>query len=85
LGSFREQAELTFANVGRVLEAAGTSWENVVRVGIYLTDLKNFAEMNDIYKQYVVEPYPARTTIQAVLAPNVAIEVDCIAVMPDAG
>ncbi len=80
-GSFREQAKVAFNNVGALLEAAGTSWEHAVKVGIFLADLKNFAEMNEIYKEYLTEPYPARTTIQAVLPPNVAIEVDCIAVI----
>ncbi len=82
LGSFREQAKLTFDNVTTLLEAAGTSWENAVKVGVYLTDLKNFGEMNEVYEQYLAKPYPARTTIQVGLPPNVAIEVDCIAVVP---
>jgi reactive intermediate/imine deaminase len=82
LGTFAEQAEMTFDNITTLLEAAGTSWANVVRVGIFLEDLGNFAEMNEIYKRYVVAPYPARTTIQAVLPADAKIEVDCIAVVP---
>jgi 2-iminobutanoate/2-iminopropanoate deaminase len=81
LGSFREQAELTFQNVGAVLEAAGTSWEHVVKVSAFLADFDNFAEFNEVYQQYVKEPYPARTTVQAGLG-RIAIEVDCIAVIP---
>ncbi|MGC9348495.1 MAG: Rid family detoxifying hydrolase [Anaerolineae bacterium] len=82
-GSFREQAELTFQNVTTLLEAAGTSWEHVVRVGVFLADLENFAEMNEIYKSYLTEPYPARTTVRAGLSPQMLIEVDCIAVVPE--
>jgi len=82
LGSFREQAELTFQNVTTLLEAAGTSWEHVVKVGIFLADLSNFAEMNEIYRRFLTPPYPARTTVQAGLSPGMAIEVDCIAVVP---
>lgn len=82
LGGFAEQAEMTFDNITTLLEAAGTSWANVVRVGIFLDDLSDFAEMNEIYKRYVVAPYPARTTIQAVLPAGAKIEVDCIAVVP---
>jgi len=82
-GSFEEQAKLTFDNVTTLLQAAGTSWEHVVKVGVFLADLGNFAEMNDIYKKYLTEPYPARTTVQAVLPPQMAIEVDCIAVIPE--
>ncbi len=78
-GSFREQAELTFRNVGALLEAADTTWAQVVKVGVFLADLGDFAEMNEIYKQFVQPPYPARTTVGAGLPPKMAIEVDCIA------
>jgi 2-iminobutanoate/2-iminopropanoate deaminase len=80
--SFQEQAELTFNNVTALLTAAGTSWAHVVRVGIFLADLKNFAEMNKIYERYVSQPYPARTTVQAGLPGGMEIEVDCVAVIP---
>lgn len=82
-GSFREQAELTFQNITTLLEAAGTSWANVVKVGVFLADLSNFGEMNEIYKSYLSEPYPTRTTVQVGLPPNMAIEVDCIAIIPE--
>jgi 2-iminobutanoate/2-iminopropanoate deaminase len=81
LGSFREQAERVFQNIGILLEAAGTNWENVVKVNVYLADFNNFAEMNEVYRKYLKEPYPARTTVQAVIG-AIAIEVDCIAVVP---
>jgi len=81
-GSFREQAELVFQNISVLLEAAGTSWADVVRVGVFLADLGNFAEMNEIYRTYLQEPFPARTTVQAVLPLNMLIEVDCIARVP---
>ena len=82
LGSFREQAELAFQNISALLEAAGTSWAEVVRVGVFLADLGNFAEMNEIYQSYLTEPYPARTTVQAGLPAKMLIEVDCIARIP---
>ena len=83
LGSFAEQAEQVFENLKTLLEAAGTSWEHVVRVGIFLADMANFAEMNGIYQRYLTKPYPARTTVQTGLpAPGMLIEVDCIAVVP---
>lgn len=83
LGTFREQAELAFKNVGTLLEAAGTSWANAVRVGVFLADLGNFPEMNEIYETYLTKPFPARTTVQVGLPPKMAIEVDCIAVVPE--
>jgi 2-iminobutanoate/2-iminopropanoate deaminase len=83
LGSFAEQAEQVFENLKTLLEAAGTSWEHVVRVGIFLADMSYFAEMNGIYQRYLTKPYPARTTVQAVLpGGKMLIEVDCIAVVP---
>ena len=82
-GSFEEQAKLAFDNVTMLLEAAGTSWEHAVKVGIFLADLKNFPQMNEIYKAYLTEPYPARTTVQTVLPTQMAIEVDCIALIPE--
>lgn len=82
-GSFEEQAKLTFDNITKLLEAADMSWEQVVKVGVFLADLGNFNHMNDIYQEYLTEPYPARTTVQAVLPPQMAIEVDCIAVIPE--
>jgi len=81
LGTFREQAEQTFRNVGALLAAAGTSWARVTKVNVYLADMKDFQEMNEVYKTFAVEPWPARTTVGAALG-QIAIEVDCIAVMP---
>jgi 2-iminobutanoate/2-iminopropanoate deaminase len=82
-GDFRQQAERTFRNVQSILEAAGAGWKDVVKVNIYLSNILDFAEMNEVYRQFIVEPYPARTTIQAVLSGIMLIEVDCIAVVPD--
>lgn len=82
LGSFGEQAKLVFDNLATLLEAAGTAWVNVVRVGIFLADLSDFAEMNALYETYLTKPYPARTTVQAGLPAGMLIEVDCIAVVP---
>lgn len=83
LGSFREQAERTFRNVGAILEAAGSGWAHVTKVNVYLADMKHFAEMNEIYRTFVPQPWPARTTVGAALG-QIAIEVDCVAVVPPA-
>ena len=83
LGSFREQAELTFRNVGALLEAAGATFADVVKVSVHLADLADFPELNDVYRQVFSEPYPARTTVRSGLN-RIAIEVDCIAVLPEA-
>ena len=81
LGSFQEQAELTLRNISAILDAAGTSWKNVVKVNAYLADLSNFPEFNRVYQHFAVEPYPARTTVQSSLH-RIAIEIDCVAAIP---
>lgn len=81
-GDFREQAERTFRNIGLILEAAGASWQDVVKVNIYLANVLDFTEMNEVYRHFIPAPYPARTTVQAGLIGQMLIEVDCIAVLP---
>jgi len=82
-GNFREQAERTFHNVQLILEAAGATWQNVVKVNVYLANGLDFAEMNEVYRNLLSDPYPARTTVQAGLIGQMLIEVDCIAVLPE--
>ena len=77
-GSFAEQAHAAFRNLAAVAEAAGGSLEQAVRVGVYLRDFGDFAEMNEIYAQYLTgENPPVRTTIPVALE-GMAIEVDAI-------
>ncbi|MDQ3249354.1 MAG: Rid family detoxifying hydrolase [Chloroflexota bacterium] len=81
-GSFADQAQQVFQNVGALLEAAGTSWQHAVKVTIFLADFANFAAVNEVYVKFVSAPYPARTTLQATIGQS-AISVDCIAVLPE--
>ncbi len=78
----RAQVKQVFENLTTLLEAAGTSWANVVKVGVFLSDMKHFPVLNEIYSTYVTPPYPARTTVQAQLPGGIDVEVDCIAVVP---
>ena len=82
LGDFEQEVRLTLDNLTRVLNAAGADWTHVARVGVYLTGGDNFAEFNRIYSEYAVAPYPARSTIICQLLAGIAVEVDCIAVLP---
>ena len=79
LGSFYEQAELTFKNIEMILGSINVGFQDVVKVNVYISDLNNFPELNTVYKKNFTEPYPARTTIRADLLNEIAIEVDCIA------
>jgi reactive intermediate/imine deaminase len=79
-GDIEAQATRVFENLKAVLGAAGASFDDVVRVGIYLTDLGNFATVNEVMKRYFREPYPARSTIGVAALPRgAAVEVDLIA------
>lgn len=80
-GDIAAQARQVFENLKAVLTAAGASFDHVVRVGIYLTDLGDFAAVNEVMKQYFHEPYPARSTIGVAALPRAAqVEIDMVAV-----
>ena len=71
-----------FDNLKAVCEAAGGSLEDVARVGIYLTDLADFAAVNAVMGEYFMAPYPARSTIQVAALPRGArVEVDAVLVL----
>jgi 2-iminobutanoate/2-iminopropanoate deaminase len=78
---FREAATQTLANVQTIVEAAGASMRDVVKVHAYLRDMADFAVFNEVYKAFFMEPYPARTTVQSGLA--IPLEVDVVAVLPE--
>lgn len=83
-GDISAQATQVFENLKAVLAAADASFEQVVRVGIYLTDLGNFSAVNDVMKRYFHEPYPARSTIGVAALPRAAaVEIDMVAVSGD--
>jgi 2-iminobutanoate/2-iminopropanoate deaminase len=79
-GDIGRQTERVLNNLKAVLEAAGSSLENVVRTTVYLSDLGDFAEMNAAYGSFFTEAPPARSTVQVSRLPRDArIEVDVIA------
>ncbi len=80
LGDIRAQTTLTFRNIEAVLEAAGSSFDKVIRCTVYLKDIADFAAMNEVYARTFEAPYPARTTIQAAALPaGIAVEIECTA------
>ena len=76
------QARQALENLKHVLEVAGVSLQNVVRVGVYYEDINNSPVVQEIYKEFFPIDPPARTSIQAVIAKNALIEFDCIAILP---
>ena len=79
-GDISEQMKTTVENIRIILEGAGSSLENVVKVTVYLSDMDRFSEMNELYKDFFGPVYPARTPIQAGRLPlDIDIEIDVIA------
>ncbi len=82
-GDISAQADQSMRNVSALLKAAGAGWEHVVRTTVFLADMDDFAAMNVVYARYVVDPAPARATVQVARLPrDVRIEIDAIAVIP---
>lgn len=84
--TLREQTLQTLANVKSVLEAGGASWDDVMMLRVYLTDVAHFAEMNEIYNTYFEEQNlkdapAARTTVYVGLPAGLLIEIDALAVL----
>ena len=78
LGDVRSETRRTLQNIRAILEAAGSSLRNVVRVGVFLADMKDFDGMNAVYREFFTEDPPARTTVGAQLS-KIKVEIDCIA------
>ena len=80
LGDVQSETRRTFENIRAVLEAAGSSLDDVVKCNVYLRDINDFAAMNEVYETFFSAPFPARTTIQAGALPGgIAVEIECIA------
>ena len=80
-GDIAAQTRQVLQNVGALLAAAGLTPDHVVRTTVFLADMNDFAAMNDVYRTFFTEPYPARSTVQAARLPRDArIEIDAIAV-----
>ena len=78
-GPFESQAKRVFDNLRAVCRAAGGDFDRVVRVTVYLTDLANFAKVNEVMATYFREPYPARAAIGVASLPRGALlEIDAV-------
>ena len=79
-GGVSEQTEQVLRNLSKVLEAAGTGLDRVVKTTVFLADMNDFAAMNDVYARFFGENPPARSTVQAARLPRDArVEIDVIA------
>ena len=81
-GDVSAQTDQVMRNIASLLAAAGSDFSHVVRTTVYLADMNEFAKMNEVYARYVVEPPPARSTVQGARLPRDArVEIDVIAVI----
>lgn len=79
-GGIAEQTHRVLKNLAGVLEAAGIGFDKVVKTNVYLSDMADFAAVNEIYATYFPQPAPARATIQAARLPrDVKVEIDLVA------
>ena len=77
-----EQTEQVLRNLSEVLKAAGSSLDAVVKTTVFLADMNDFAEMNEVYGRFFSENKPARATVQAARLPRDArVEIECIALV----
>ncbi len=79
-GGIAEETEQVIKNIALILAAAGLGLEHVVKTTVYMTDLSQFAVMNEVYARHFKAPYPARATVQvAALPKGAAVEIEAVA------
>lgn len=80
LGSIKEQTELVMKNISEVLKSADMNFSNIVKTTIFLTNMNDFAQVNEVYATYFKENPPARSTVAvAALPKGVQVEIEVIA------
>ena len=85
-GDISAQTDQVMRNIVSLLQAAGIDFAHVVRTTVYLADMGEFARMNEVYARYVVDPPPARSTVQVARLPRDSrVEIEMIARIPGGG
>lgn len=84
VGNFNEHCHQVFRNLNAVCESAGGSLAHIVKLNVYVTDLKNFSRVNEIMAEYFSDPYPARAAVEVSALPKRAcVEMDAVLVLDD--
>ena len=80
-GGIKELTAQSLTNIKHILEQAGLTMDNVVKTSVFLADMADFAEMNEVYAQFFTAPFPARSAVAVKTLPKASrIEIECIAV-----
>ena len=82
-GGIKEQTSLVLNNLKSIVEECGSSFEDVVKVNVYLTNMKDFSGMNEVYKEFFPDNAPTRTTVgvQELSHPAFIVEIDLMAAL----
>ena len=81
-GEFADHVRQVFSNLSAIAEAAGGTLNNFVKVNVFLTDLSNFAIVNEVMEEFFSQPYPARAAVQVSALPkDVEVEADAVMVL----
>jgi 2-iminobutanoate/2-iminopropanoate deaminase len=80
--SIKEQTEQALANMTSILKAAGSSMKHVVKTTVFISNFKDFEEMNRVYAKFFPTNQPARSTVQVVLYDGFKVEIEAIAIVP---
>jgi 2-iminobutanoate/2-iminopropanoate deaminase len=81
-GTIEDQTRQVLKNLGAVLEAAGSSYEDVVKTTVFLQDMNDFAKMNGVYAEFFKAPNPARAAVQVARLPrDVKVEIEAVALV----
>ncbi len=81
-GSIEEETRLTMSHIGKILEAAGCTFDDVVKCTCHLADIRDFDAFNRVYAGFFKGVRPARTTVQSVLGDGIKVEIDAVARVP---
>jgi 2-iminobutanoate/2-iminopropanoate deaminase len=81
-GDIHHETRLTLENIRRILEGCGATMQDVVKCSVFLLDAREFAQMNEVYKEFFGDTRPARTTVEVRFAAPIRVEIDCVAYKP---
>ncbi len=82
LQGIEAQTRQALTNIKSILQAAGTSLENVTKVTVFIADIKEFSKMNEVYLSFFKKDPPARATVQVVLPVSWMVEIEAVALLP---
>ena len=78
-GSVTEQAEIAITNLGKILETAGSSLDKVIKTTVFLTNMDDFASVNEVYAKHFTGSFPARSAVQVAALPKGGlVEIECV-------